>query len=103
MSSPSANLVERRRSPREVVGGDFVLEVDPGDGRKPLKCFIRNVSEGGAGLQLPENVSLSGTMLARVGNLVRPIRLIWQKQSQIGIAFLEMKELGSLADPLANS
>jgi hypothetical protein len=101
MSSLLANSVERRRSPREVIGENFVLEIDPGDGRKPLKCFIRDISEGGASLQLPKNIGLPGTMRARIGNVVQPIRLIWQKQGQIGIEFLEMKH-ASLADPLSN-
>jgi hypothetical protein len=102
MSSPLANQVERRRSPREAMGKDFVLEIDPGDGRKPLKCSILDISEGGASLQLPENISLSGKMSARVGNVVQPIRLIWQRQCQIGIEFLKRKQVASPADPLAN-
>ena len=77
------------------------MEVDPGHGRKPLKCFIRDISEGGAGLQLPENVILSGKMRARLGNVVQPIRLVWQKERQIGIEFLEMKQAAK-PDPLAN-
>jgi c-di-GMP-binding flagellar brake protein YcgR len=102
MSSPPANRVERRRSPREVIGNDFVLEIEPGNGRKPLKCAIRDISEGGASLQLPENVNLFGNMCARIGNVVQPIRLVWQKQCQIGIEFLEIKQVATLADPLAN-
>jgi c-di-GMP-binding flagellar brake protein YcgR len=102
MSTPWANPVERRRSPREVIGKDFVLEIDLGDGHKPLKCVIRDISDGGASLQLPENITLSGKMRARIGNVVQPIRLIWQKQREIGIEFLETKQAASLADPLAN-
>jgi c-di-GMP-binding flagellar brake protein YcgR len=102
MSSPWANRIERRRSPREIIGNDFVLEIEPGDGRKPLRCVIRDISEGGASLQLPENVSLTGKLHARIGNVVQPIRLIWQNQRQIGIEFLEIKQVANLADPLAN-
>jgi hypothetical protein len=100
MSSPGINRIERRQHPREVIGGDYVLEIDPGDGHKLLRCFIRDISEEGAGLQLPEEVKMPDRMLVRLGNVIRPTRLIWQKERQIGIEFLEMQHAAS-KDPLA--
>jgi hypothetical protein len=102
MTSAAANPVERRRHAREVIGGDYVLRLDMGDGHEPMKCFIWDISEGGARLTLTENVRMPDTMAALIGNVVRAVRLVWHKADQIGIQFLELEEAACSDDLLAS-
>ena len=98
--SSAANRVERRRHPREVIAGVYELLLDRSDGHKPMKCFIWDISEGGARLRLTENSdSMPDKMLARIGNVSKPLRLVWRKQDEIGIEFLETEEIATV-DPL---
>jgi hypothetical protein len=101
MSSPGNNRTERRRNAREVIGGDYMLRVDTGEGREPMKCFIWDISEGGARLTLTEKVRMPDKMGALIGNVMRPIRLVWHEGDQIGIEFLEM-EVATGTDDLLN-
>jgi hypothetical protein len=100
MSSPANNRIERRRHTREVIGGDYVLRVDTGEGHGPLKCFIWDISEGGARLTLTEKVRMPDKMAALIGNVTRPIRLVWHNGDQIGIEFLEVEEVAGSDDLL---
>ena len=92
MASPSSKRIERRRHAREAIGGDYVLRVDSGEGREPMKCTILDISEGGARLTLTENLTLPDEMAALIGNVTRPIRLVWRNGNQIGIEFLATKD-----------
>jgi PilZ domain len=100
MSALSINRVERRRHPREVIGGDYTLQIDTGNGR-PMNCFISDISEGGARLTLTEKTTMPERLTAQIGNITRPLRLVWQKNDQIGIEFLATDEAVCSDDPLA--
>jgi hypothetical protein len=100
MASPANNRMERRQHAREVIGGDYVLRVDTGEGREPMKCSIWDISEGGARLTLPENVRMPDKMAVLIGNVTRPIRLVWHNGDQIGIEFLEVEDAACSDDQL---
>jgi PilZ domain len=92
MSTFATNRIERRRHVREVIGGDYVLRVDTGGKREPTKCFIWDISEGGARLTLTEHTRMPAEMAVLIGNVKRSVRLVWHKEDQIGIEFLETEE-----------
>jgi hypothetical protein len=98
MSAPANSHIERRRHAREVIGGDYLLRVDTGEGREPMKCSIWDISEGGARLTLTENVRMPAKMTVLIGNVTRPIRLAWHNGDQIGIEFLEVEAAACSAD-----
>lgn len=102
MSSPANNRIERRRHPRDVIGGQYVLRVDAGEGREPMKCLIWDISEAGARLTLTEKARMPDKMVALIGNVTRPIRLVWQNGDQIGIEFLEVEDDVASSDELLN-
>ena len=101
MTPCANNRIERRRHAREVIGGDYVLRVDTGEGREPMQCFIWDISEGGARLTLAEEMRVPDKMTAMIGNVARPIRLVWHNGDQIGIEFLEV-EVATGSDDLLN-
>lgn len=103
MSSLAMNRVERRRHPREVIGGDYALRVDTGNGRPAVKCFIWDISEGGARLTLTESATMPERLTALIGNVTRPLRLVWQTDDQIGIEFLATDEATCSDDRLASA
>ena len=102
MPLPANNRVERRRHVREIIGGDYMLRVHAGEGREPIKCAIWDISERGARLTLTEKVTMPEKMAALIGNVTRPMRLVWQNEDQIGIEFLEVEDAVSSEDPLVN-
>ena len=82
--------------------GDSVLGVDAHDGRKPMTCFIRDISELGARLMLTQDAILPDEVTILVGNVTHRARVAWRKGDQIGVEFLEIEEIVS-SDPLTNS
>lgn len=76
------------------------MRVDTGEGREPMKCSIWDISEGGARLTLTEYVRMPDKMTVLIGNVTRPIRLVWHNGDQIGIEFLEVEYAACSADLL---
>jgi hypothetical protein len=101
MLSPDINRIERRRHAREKIDKDYALRLDPRDGREPMKCFIWDISEVGARLTLTKSAKMRRKMTALIGNVKRPVRVVWRKENQIGIEFLAMEERAYL-DPLVS-
>ena len=81
-------VIERRHDERETVG-HYLLQIDAGDGRDPIQCCIRNISSGGACLELSEKAELPNEVTLIIGNVIRAAKVVWRKGNQIGIAFLE--------------
>jgi PilZ domain-containing protein len=91
MSSAVHNRVERRRHVREFMKNS-ALRIDACDGRPPITCFIWDISESGARLTLCQNVKLPSDIAILKGNLTYRARVVWQKEDQIGVEFLEIEE-----------
>ena len=89
MSGPIPQAEERRKSERQQIG-PYLLRIDPCDGRQTITCFVWDMSEGGARLKLAENAPLPNVISVLIGNVTRPARVVWRKDDQIGIEFLEI-------------
>jgi hypothetical protein len=79
---------DRRQYPRVSIG-NYLLQLDPCDGRKPISCVVWDISETGARLRLAGDVALPPTIDILVGNVTRKARVVWRKSTQIGIEFIE--------------
>jgi hypothetical protein len=91
-SDANMQVVERRNEERETVG-HYLLQIDARDGRDPIQCCIRNISLGGACLELSEKAELPNEVTLTIGNVTRQAKIVWRKWNQIGIVFLEEPEL----------
>jgi PilZ domain len=57
-------------------------------GRAPsTSCFVRNLSEGGACLQLASTAGLPSAFTLDLGTTSRPCRVIWRTETQLGVTF----------------
>jgi hypothetical protein len=83
------SFIERRRSIREHV--QFPAWIDIGDGSQPRSCDVLDVSEGGARImvsspnELPKEFWL---VLAKDRTRRRYCRMVWQSDTQVGVAYL---------------
>jgi hypothetical protein len=80
--------IERRVKPR-VDGGDYLLRLDAGDGSTPIACFVCDISLSGARLRLSKDLELPKIVKVLINNVLHPARVVWRKESQIGIEFVE--------------
>ena len=79
-------MIEKRTAQRHRVfkGGTITFE------NRGISCTVRNMSEGGAAIDLDAPVTLpqSFTLSIARDNLVRNCRAIWRNERRIGIAFV---------------
>jgi hypothetical protein len=60
------------------------------DGRRAaISCIVRNISAGGACLAVDSPVGIPATFSLEFdsGELSRPCRVVWCKESRMGVAF----------------
>ena len=93
-SDAKLQIAERRKGERETVG-HYLLQIDARDGRDPIQCCIRNISLGGACLELSEKAELPDEVTLVIGNVMRQAKIVWRKWNQIGIMFLEEPEFSA--------
>jgi hypothetical protein len=93
-SNAKVRVVERRKEERESVGHN-VLRVDARDGRDPIQCCIRNISLGGACLELSEKRELPNEVTLIIGNVTHQAKIVWRRWNQIGIVFVEEREFSA--------
>jgi hypothetical protein len=93
-SDAKVQVVERRKEERETAG-HYLLQIDARDGRDPIQCCIRNISLGGACLELSEKTEFPDEVTLIIGNVMRQAKIIWRKWNQIGVAFLEEPEFSA--------
>jgi len=55
-----------------------------------IDCVARNLTNSGAGLQVPNTIALPKTLNLTLdgGHSTRPSRLVWRKISKAGVEFL---------------
>jgi c-di-GMP-binding flagellar brake protein YcgR len=87
--SQAQEILERRQAPRADVDGDYVMRLDPLDGREPITCTLLDFSVTGMRLQLPENVVLPETVNIVVGPVSHDCRVVWRKDTVVGIDFID--------------
>jgi hypothetical protein len=79
-------MPERRCHPRTKVfkGAKLILP-----GRAAVSCIVRDLSTGGAGLQLTSTSDLPAEfdLAFDTGHMVRKCRVAWRTQTNVGVAF----------------
>ena len=75
---------DRRRSPRRRVLKGVVVHL-----RKwpSLQCVVRNVSEGGACLEIRD--PLPDSFVLVLDDVPRTCRVVWRQASRVGVEFLK--------------
>ena len=79
--------VDRRSEPRRRVD-NFLIKLDPGNGRPPITCAVWDVSTGGTRLKLAEAIELPPVVHVIIGNVRKTARVVWRKADQIGLQYL---------------
>ena len=93
-SDAKVQVVERRKEERETAG-HYLLQIDARDGRDPIQCCIRNISLGGACLELSEKRELPNEVTLIIGNVTHQAKIVWRRWNQIGIVFVEEREFSA--------
>lgn len=80
-------MIEKRAAQRYRVfkGGTITFE------DRDVACTVRNMSEGGAAIDLDAPVTLpqSFSLLITRDNFVRNCRTVWRSERRIGLAFVQ--------------
>ncbi|MBW7973044.1 PilZ domain-containing protein [Bradyrhizobium sp. BR 10289] len=80
-------MIERRTTQRHRVfkGGTLTFE------SSGIACTVRNMSEGGAAIDLDASVTLPQcfTLAIARDNFVRNCREVWRNDKRIGLAFVQ--------------
>ena len=78
--------MQQTRLPRQRVlkGAKIIFN----NGTSVLDCIARNVSDGGAALQLPDTGSVPAEFVLEIkGEPRRPCRVVWRREDRIGVRF----------------
>jgi len=80
-------MIEKRTAQRHRVfkGGTIIFE------NSGIACTVRNMSEGGAAVDLDAPVTLpqSFTLSIARDNFARNCRAVWRNDKRIGLAFVQ--------------
>ena len=87
MGAVDLDTAERRSEPRMNIGNQVVL-VDLCDGRDHVTCCVWDVSNRGACLMVPPDVSVPHSFKILVGERWRKAGVVWRRWSQVGIQFI---------------
>jgi hypothetical protein len=76
---------ERRKSPRKRVlkSGKIIV----GDKLMSIACTVRNVSGGGACLQLENQYCVPDHFEVVIDGVHRPCRVVWRSPARMGVAY----------------
>jgi hypothetical protein len=79
-------MIERRASPRHRVLKQGTIAFR-GGGR--IECMVRNISQGGARLEVATPFGLHGsfTLVIATDHFVRDCRAVWNIEERVGVAF----------------
>ena len=77
---------DRRKTPRlKTLKGAQIISRDD----VPVPCTVRNISEGGAKLEVYRPVTQNGFVLVfGLDQSRRSCRVVWRKQSMMGVRFI---------------
>lgn len=77
-------MPERRRSVRFRAAKPATILA----GTKTIRCFLRDLSQGGARVKLEAGVEVPDAFLLQIGHArPRPAHIVWRGDRQLGIAF----------------
>ena len=79
-------MIERRAFPRHRVLKQGTIAFR-GGGR--IDCMVRNISEGGARLEVATPFGLHGsfTLVIATDDFARDCRAVWNSEERVGVAF----------------
>ena len=79
-------MIEKRAAPRHRVLKHGTLAFGGGGG---VDCMVRNISSGGARLDIanPVGVPPTFTLVIEVDQFMRRCRAVWSDDKRIGVAF----------------
>jgi hypothetical protein len=79
-------MIENRKSLRRRVFKAATIEFNRAGG---ISCIVRNISEGGACLDVASPVGIPSDFDLHIGDSAhgQPCRVIWRGQTRIGVAF----------------
>ena len=87
MGAVDLDTAERRSEPRMSIGNQVVL-VDLCDGRGHVTCCIWDLSQRGACLMVPPDVSVPNSFKIFVADRWLKAGVIWRRWSQVGVHFI---------------
>ena len=88
-TSNDAKVEDRRDAERVDLAGQYTMRLDPADGRPPIDCPVLDFSITGARLEVPGNPALPTDVQILIGQLAHKARIVWRKDSVIGVDFIE--------------
>jgi len=91
LDKTAVEIVERRKSRRQDIGR-HTLRLDPGEGQPIFNCFLWDISEGGARVQLEKDVPLPAEVSLVIGNVMHKARVVWRNGIQVGLEFLGLPQ-----------
>ena len=81
-------MEDRRKHQRRRTfkGGKIVFN----DDRSVIDCTVKNLSVGGATLQVESTIGIPGAfrLIISPDDLTKSCRVIWRTENQIGVAFV---------------
>jgi hypothetical protein len=87
MGAVELSKPERRSEPRTSIGNEVVL-ADLCDGRGDLAFCIWDISERGACLMVPPDISVPDVFKILIDENWRNVGVVWRRWSQIGVQFI---------------
>lgn len=57
-----------------------------------ISCAVRNLSDGGASLEVASPVGIPESIVLELDSGCRRCRVIWRKEKRIGVRFIDFKE-----------
>lgn len=60
--------------------------------RWAISCAVRNLSDGGASLEVASPVGIPESIVLELDGSGRRCRVIWRKDKRIGVRFLDFKD-----------
>jgi len=79
-------MIEKRASPRQRVLKQGTIAFRGGGG---IDCTVRNISQGGARLEVTTPVGLPGSFILVIAadRFMRDCRTVWNTEKRVGVTF----------------
>jgi len=80
-------MIERRATPRHRILKQGTISLHGGGG---VDCTVRNISEGGARLEVANPLGLHGSFSLAIptDHVMRDCRAVWNIEKHVGVAFI---------------
>ena len=79
---------DNRSAPRHKVLKAATISFGGG----AINCTVRNLSDGGASLEVASPIGIPGSVVLELEGDSRRCRVIWRKEKRIGVRFIDRKD-----------